>query len=178
MSALARQALKPPAFKYKPDPAIKDMEKVALYQEFQDGRKLKKYSVVFDGTGGPEALLYGEESFRKNAAKLDYENIELFENYEETLAGGAEDNWNAVNANDAYPFTNLGFDAAIRAFYLRYSAIDARDTLFEYLNTNECSKPRSVDPLDYCNRIQTMVRRGNRMHGAHPPLDEEKTKSN
>ena len=98
---------------------------------------------IFDGTGGIEALLYVEETFKKLAMKLKYDSQdqEGFDSWELCLGDSALDHWENVNdTTDPMTKTSAKFNELILKFYLRYSSIAARDVMYSNLESEECIK--------------------------------------
>ena len=90
----------------------------------------KKISCAkFSGTGGIEALLYVEESYRKICKKFKW-NVagdKLFNNFNLVLEDSAENHWDTIT--DGVTQTVGNFDLCMAQFRVVYSSIEARDIM-------------------------------------------------
>ena len=173
----------PPAMKYKSIVKKKDFSRVNLEGVTPTGNlgssiKRKYPCPIFDGTGGIEALLYVEETFKKLALKLDYDVAEGFDSWELCLADSALEHWENINDTiTADDRTNTKFNALILKFYLRYSSTEAREVMYSYLGSEECIKPKDAEVLDHQNRMETLMRYADKLNGVVPkPADSSKLK--
>ena len=145
----------PPPMKYKYIVKKKDFSKVNLegvtpLAANTTSAKHKHPCPIFDGTGGIEALLYVEETFRKLAKKLKYNSLDAFDS-QLCLGDSALDHWENINDAGDLPEnrTEAVFNDIIFKFYLRYSSSEARDVMYSYLGSEECIKPKETEVLDH-----------------------------
>ena len=133
---------------------------------------------IFDGTGGIEALLYVEETFKKLATKLKFNSQEGFDSWELCLSDNALDHWGNMNdIIDPTDKTSAKFNQLILKFYLRYSSTAAKYVMYSYLGSEECIKPKDTEVLDHQNRMETLMRYADRLNGVAPqPADSSKLK--
>ena len=75
------------------------MEKVKLSQVWADGTTTTRKVPVFTGIEGVEGLLHAKAKFDNVIAILNYDDAELFSNYEDTLSGSALNRWNSLVDN-------------------------------------------------------------------------------
>ena len=159
---------------YKAEFEHADLESTKLKQSFTNDTTKTKYAKVFTGKYGIEALLFCEERFRKIARQFDYEDEELFDNWEDCLQDRAEDDWTTV-VDGVAPRNTANFNATMQDFYLKYCAEDAKDTMYEYLKTM-CRKPVGAEPRDHVNRLLTLYRYTSKLPGNVPTIQEDQQK--
>ena len=131
MTTVLDTALKKPCIEYKARFVASELEKVKLYQNYDDGSKKEKKCPIFSGKEGIEGLLYVEERFRKVAKQLNYdEGEELYSGFEEVLTDSAEDHWENVVTNiPDNQKTVARLNISMQQFYLKYCDDEARDVL-------------------------------------------------
>ena len=159
---------------YKAEFEHSDLEEVKLRQEYEDDTSRTKKARVFTGKYGIEALLFVEERFRKIARQLDYQDEQLFDNFEECLQDRAEDDWTNL-VDMVQPRDTANFEATIQDFYLKYCSENARDVMYEYLRT-KCRKPVGAEPRDHVNRLLTLYRYSSKLPGNVPAIGEDQQK--
>ena len=91
-------ALKKACIEYDPKLERHNLEKQKLEQQYDDGTAKKKLCPIFTDEG-IEGLLYVEEQFRKIADKLNYEDQEIFDNFEGVLMDNSAENWESLVEN-------------------------------------------------------------------------------
>jgi hypothetical protein len=152
-----RMSLKASVLQYKSSFDRTQMDTVKLQQRVTaggDSYSTNKKNPVFDGTGGIDALLFVEDQFRRNAAKLLFDTgAELFDNFDECLSGTAATKWNTLTRGiPTNERTTDKFDETIEAFYRKYCPGDARDVMVDYLD--EVRQPRKMDPDEHLDRME------------------------
>lgn len=156
-----------------------ELPTVKLSYEDPDSEKERKKSCPqFDGTGGIEALLYVEERFTKTIKRLEVDSpVDYFELWEDVLTGTAEKKWtNLTSGLKKRDLTSDRFKETMGLFYKKYVPSDARDSLYKYLTSNNCRKPRKVAPLEHQDRMETLVRYASKLPGRSPTWTEEQIK--
>ena len=161
-----------PAFDYKTSVEEANLSYVKF--RFSDGEdeteevKLPK----FTGDGGLEALLYVEEEFRNVQEEHEWNSNACFKHFKKLLGGTALTRWKNVLQSLTVAERNHAdaFNQTIKKLHLKYCTSTARDTMYEYLRSSECRKPRSVSPRDHAERLKTMIRYASKLPGEDPIL--------
>eukprot|EP00957_Ditylum_brightwellii_P051843 3931665-Ditylum_brightwellii.AAC.1 len=168
--------LKQPCMKYEAIFKHSDIEKIKLFQNYDDGTTHNKKCLIFTDTEGIKGLLYIEERFRGIAWQLTFDTgPELFNNFEEVITNTIEDKWDEITGG-ILPYNRdpTKFDESIKKFYLKYYDKQARDTMLEYLRG--LRPPTKVQPRDYSNIVELLVRYSNQLPGLNPAMTDEQTK--
>eukprot|EP00957_Ditylum_brightwellii_P044849 3402383-Ditylum_brightwellii.AAC.1 len=112
------------------------MEKIKLFQNYDNGTTHNKKCPIFMGAEDIEGLLYVNERFRGIAWQLKFDTgPELFDNFKEVITDATEDKWDGIVGGILPKNGDLAnFDESIKKFYLKYCDKQARDTMLEYLS--------------------------------------------
>eukprot|EP00957_Ditylum_brightwellii_P050055 3794319-Ditylum_brightwellii.AAC.1 len=74
-----------------------NVEKIKLFQNYDDGTTCNKKCPIFTSAEGIEGLLYIEERFREIARQLKFDTgPKLFSNFEEVITNTTEDKWDGI----------------------------------------------------------------------------------
>eukprot|EP00957_Ditylum_brightwellii_P124835 9515658-Ditylum_brightwellii.AAC.1 len=152
------------------------MEKIKLFQNYDDGTTRNKKCPIFTGTGGIKGLLYVKERFREIAWQLKFDTgPELFNNFEEAITNTADDKWDGI-IGGILPENRdpTKFDESIEKFYLKYCDKQSRDIMLKYLRgLRQVTKMQSRDHSD---RVELLVRYSNQLPGLNPAMTDEQIK--
>jgi hypothetical protein len=166
-----------PCIKYGYELKTNEMDSVKLEKMVQ-GTTRKRTVPVFAAKYGVAGLFHVIDKFNRAADKLGFTVAEKWSEFEEVLDDTAEQKWtNHINGIAANQRTQARFDQSLSEFVHSYSGSpEPRDVLKEYIRSDECRKPRNIDPDEHAARIETLCRFANRLSGDEPPYDEETTK--
>jgi hypothetical protein len=156
--------------KYKSTLKVNELEKVKLEQSFDDGSKVKAEVPLFTGQQGLEGLIYIVDRFKEACKRLQWtEGIEMFEEFPKVLQGQAYTYWmNEIlttfpDEDDQTPET---FQEAIDMLKISFGGGTlARNHILQYIQTNECKKPRKSTVEEHVRRITTLVSLANQSAG-------------
>eukprot|EP00957_Ditylum_brightwellii_P122786 9363251-Ditylum_brightwellii.AAC.1 len=152
------------------------MEKIKLFQNYDDGTTLNKKCPIFMDAEGIKGLLYVEERFRGIAWQLKFDTgPKLFNKFEEVITDTTEDKWDGI-VGGILPENRdpTKFDKSIKKIYLKYCDKQARDTMLKYLRGLRC--PTKVQPRDCSDRLELLVRYSNPLPTLNPAMTDEQTK--
>ena len=176
MSYLSNEgdSLKKPCIEYDCKFERSKLERIKLRQDYDDDSHREKKALVFTNEG-IEGLFYVEDAFRKVARQLAFEDLQLFDQWEEVLQDNASEKWDTQTA--AIPEANkttARFNMEMSAFYLKYCGDDARDTEVEYLSN--IKKQKKTDPHEFSDQMETLYRYANRLPGSATRVNADDTK--
>ncbi|GFH58269.1 hypothetical protein CTEN210_14745 [Chaetoceros tenuissimus] len=144
-----------------------DFVTIKLQQDFADGSYRKESLPTFDGEGGStgnaEAFLYVRERFISAASnrKLNFDDLEKFENFEDVLKGVAQHYWtDTVSTHaDVVAAANADkFQVAVNLMMIRFcGGRSGGDALLEYLRSDKVRKEKSKSVAEHVGRFCTLV---------------------
>jgi hypothetical protein len=166
-----------PCVKYGYELKTGEMDSVKL-EKITQGATRKRTVPVFSAKYGVAGLFHVIDKFNRASDKLGFTVAEKWNEFEEVLDDTAEQKWiNHVNPIAANQRTAQRFEQCLLEFVHSYAGSpEPRDVLKEYISSDECRKPRNVDPDVHAARIETLCRFANRLAGDEPQYDEETTK--
>lgn len=136
-----------------------DYEMVKIEVAMPDGSLRKRTLPRFSGDKGVEGLFYVYDEFHSQAAdRLNFQDADYWTYWPDVLDTVARRKWTML-INDVRPNqrNRARFRAAIRDFTNQYANnSNPRDDLIQYLQSDECKKPRKVSPDDHATRIETL----------------------
>ncbi len=144
----------------------------------EDGSQRNGTLPLFSGDKGVKGLLYGYDEFITQAAdRLGFVNQDYWTYWPDVLDPVARRKWR-LNVEGIAPAerTIERFCQDFNCFVTQYSnSACPRDDLIRYLQSDECRKPRKVNPDDHATRIKTLCLYVNRLQGLEAELTEERT---
>ncbi|CAB9524872.1 hypothetical protein SEMRO_1598_G284910.1 [Seminavis robusta] len=101
-----------------------------------------------------------------------------WDQFEDVLDSVAARKWNNLIRGIAAPArNNARFTTEINNYVQLYAEHECpRDVLIKYIKSDECQKPRKVDPGVHASRIETLCRFANRLQGDEAELTEAQIK--
>ena len=150
-----------------------DMVKVEV--EMDDGTFRKRTLPRFAGDKGVEGLFYVYDEFISQAAdRLAFADRDYWTYWPDVLDPVARRKWNQNTDNiAARQRTRERFVVEFNRFVTHYSnSASPRDDLVRYLLSDECKKPRKVNPDDHATRMETLCLYANRLEGLEVELHE------
>jgi hypothetical protein len=166
---------------YKSTFKISELEKVKLEQLFNDGTKAKVEVPLFTGQEGLEGLVYIVDRFKDACKTLDWiDGIEMFEGFAKVrLQGQAYTYWvdtvlkEFPNDDDQ---TLDSFEEAINMMKVSFGGgTMARNHILQYIQSNECKKPRKSMVEEHVRRITTLISLANQSTGTDAEITKVKT---
>lgn len=132
---------------------------------------------VFSSVHGIEGLFHVVDKFKRAASRLNLQDENLWDAFEDVLDTVAKSKWDNLIKNIAdADKTDQRFDEEIKAFVKSYSQDDnARDVLVKYLK-EQCRKPYKVTPQEHADRMESLINIANRLEGTEPEIDEDNKK--
>jgi len=150
---------------------------VKVEVEMNDGTYRKRTLPRFSGDKGVEGLFYVFDEFiSQTADKFEFDDDNYWTYWPDVLDPVGRRMWNQntnhiVGANR----TRERFLVEFNRFVTHYSnSASPRDDLVRYLLSDECKKPRKVNPDDHATRIETLCLYANRLEGLEAELSEER----
>jgi hypothetical protein len=160
---------------YKSTFKISELEKVKLEQHFEDG-KVKVEVPLFMRQQGLEGLVYIVDRFKDDCKELEWsEGEEMFQGFAKILQGQAYSFWcdEVLKKFPQEEQTQENFQDAIDMMKIFFGGGTlARNHILQYIQTNDCKKPRETTVEEYMRRITTLVSLANQSTGT----DAEVTK--
>ena len=150
-----------------------DMVKVEV--EMDDGTFRKRTLPRFSGDKGVEGLFYVYDEFISQAAdRLAFADRDYWTYWPDVLDPVARRKWTQNTDNiAARQRTRERFVEEFNRFVTHYSnSASPRDDLVRYLLSDECKKPRKVNPDDHATRMETLCLYANRLEGLEAELHE------
>ena len=154
-----------------------DYGMVKVEVEMEDGSFRKRTLPRFAGDKGVEGLFYVYDEFISQAAKrLNFADEDYWTYWPDVLDPVARRKWNQLTDNIAGQLrTHARFVEEFNRFVTHYSnSASPRDDLIRYLLSDECKKPRKVNPDDHATRIETLCLYANRLQGLEAALTDER----
>jgi hypothetical protein len=152
-----------------------DMVKVEMAME--DGTFRKRSLPRFSGDKGVEGLFYVYDEFISQAAtRLRFDGDDYWTYWPDVLDPVARRKWTQQVVNIAARDRDVArFLLEFDRFVTHYSnSASPRDDLIRYLLSDECKKPRKVNPDDHATRIETLCLYANRLQGLESELTENR----
>jgi len=133
---------------------------------YDDDSNKKVKCPKFSGNGGIEELMLIVEMFDDLCSDLRVPQDEKFTHFKTVLEHGPRNKWKTLEPDTNYTQDEDGFKECISAFYLKYAAAkDARDVFIKYLESSKVAKREDVTIDAHVERIETLCRYANRLHG-------------
>jgi hypothetical protein len=165
--------------KYKSTFKTSELEKVKLEQLFDDGSKVKTEVPLFTGQQGLEGLVYIVDRFKEACKTLQWtEGIEMFEGFPKVLQGQAYTYW-TDEVLKTFPteddWTLEAFQESINMLKMSFGGGTlARNHILQYVQTNECKKPRKATVEEHVRRITTLISLANQSAGTDAVVTKTK----
>ena len=134
--------------------------------EMNDGSQRSRTLPRFSGDKGVEGLFYVYDEFISQAAdRLGFKDEDYWTYWPDVLDPVARRKWKQrVDGIAAEDQTSDHFREEFSRFVTLYSnSACPRDDLIKYLQSEECRKPRKVNPDDHAMRIETLCLSTNRL---------------
>ena len=154
-----------------------DYDMVKVEVEMDDGTFRKRTLPLFAGDKGVEGLFYVYDEFISQAAnRLNFADEDYWTYWPDVLDPVARRKWTQLTDNIANQLRNQArFVEEFNRFVTHYSnSASPRDDLIRYLLSDECKKPRKVNPDDHATRIETLCLYANRLQGLEAALTDER----
>jgi len=152
-----------------------DYDVVKIEVEMDDGSQRSRTLPRFSGDKGVEGLFYVYDEFISQAAeRLGFDDQDYWTYWPDVLDPVSRRKWkqNKDNINPNGRTVNR-FRQEFNRFVTLYSnSACPRDDLIKYIQSDECKKPRKVNPDDHATRIETLCLYANRMEGLDAELTE------
>ena len=163
---------------YKSTFKISELEKVKLEQPFEDGTKVKMEVPLFTGQQGLEGLVYIVDRFKDACKALDWvEGTELFQGFAKILQGQAYSYW-IDEILTKFPEEEQSietFEEAIGMMKISFGGGTlARNHILQYIQTNDCKKPRKPTVEEHVRRISALVSLANQSAGTDAVVTKTK----
>jgi hypothetical protein len=165
---------------YKSNFKISELEKVKLEQSFDDGTKVKVEVPLFTGQQGLEGLVYIVDRFKDACKTLDWvEGTEMFEGFTKVLQGQAYTYWIdevlKEFSNEDHQ-TLESFEEAVNMMKISFGGgTMARNHILQYIQSNDCKKPRKSTVEEHVRRIVTLISLANQSTGTDAKVTKIKT---
>ena len=162
--------------KYESTLDVTKMEKVKMELVTAAGTVRSKKTPVFSAKHGVEGLYHAIDRFNKNAAKLNYQAGDKWNNFDEALDTVAQSKWETQTTNiAANQRTNARFQLECDRFVASYAeGTDPRDKLIKYIKT--CNKPFKKGNQEHSDRLEALINIANRLQGTEPDIDDQNRK--
>lgn len=154
-----------------------DYDMVKLEVEMDDGTFRKRTLPRFAGDKGVEGLFYVYDEFISQAAsRLGFGDSDYWTYWPDVLDPVSKRKWKQGTDNIAPRLrTEDRFLEEFNKFVTHYSnSASPRDDLIRYIMSDECKKPRKINPDDHATRIETLCLYANRLQGLEAELTEER----
>ena len=170
MSHFARASIHKAVISYDKKYKTSDFETVTLRQDYANGTHKKKYCLVFTGAEGVEGLLQVKERFDAICATLDFNTgDELFTNFAEVLQDSGASRWqNLISDIEVIDRDDVRFNQEYGNLLDRYATNRGRDIMKDYLRSDEVKKRHDVECSAHSERMLTLCRYTNLLHGTTP----------
>jgi hypothetical protein len=154
-----------------------DYDQVKVEMAMDDGTFRKRTLPRFSGDKGVEGLFYVYDEFVSQAAdRLRFEAADYWTYWPDVLDPVARRKWTQQVVNIVPQHRTVQrFLGEFNRFVTHYSnSASPRDDLIRYLLSDECKKPRKVNPDDHATRIETLCLYANRLQGLEAELTEDR----
>jgi len=152
-----------------------DYDVVKIEVEMDDGSQRSRTLPRFSGDKGVEGLFYVYDEFISQAAeRLGFDDQDYWTYWPDVLDPVSRRKWKQ-NVDNINPNGRTAdrFRQEFNRFVTLYSnSACPRDDLIKYIQSDECKKPRKVNPDDHATRIETLCLYANRMEGLEAELTE------
>jgi hypothetical protein len=154
-----------------------DYDMVEVEVAMDDGTFRKRTLPRFSGDKGVEGLFYVYDEFLSQAAtRLAFDDNDYWTYWPDVLDPVARRKWNQnTDSIVRGQRTRDRFHREFDRFVTHYSnSASPRDDLIRYLLSDECKKPRKVNPDDHATRVETLCLYANRLEGMESELSEQR----
>ena len=151
---------------YKQHFKIDDLREAEIKITYADDSSKKAKCPKFSGKGGIEELMLIVEMFEDICVDLRVPDDDKFEHFKTILEHGPRTKWAKLDPDGSYTQDEAGFNSCMSNYYKSYaSAKDARDVFIKYLESTKVSKREDVSIEEHVERIDTLCRYANKLHG-------------
>ena len=152
-----------------------EYDMVDVEVEMDDGTFRKRTLPRFSGDKGVEGLFYVFDEFISRAVeRLGFEDEDYWTYWPDVLDPVARRKWRQ-NVDGIAPVDRTidRFRAEFSRFVTHYSnSATPRDDLIRYLQSEDCKKPRKINPDEHATRLETLCLYANRLEGLEAELME------
>ena len=133
---------------------------------YDDDSAKKAKCPKFSGKGGIEELVLIVEMFDDICSDLQVPEDDKFEHFKSVFEHEPRAKWAKLDPTNTCVQDEDGFNDCVSNYYAKYASVkDARDVFIKYLEGKHVAKRDDVSIEEHVERIETLCRYANKLHG-------------